>query len=265
MALSVAWVFSLARSGSSIVAYAAAAGVACPVADEILGPWDRTCEPYLYPAEQPRLAEAFAQSGYMLDPACIELANSIFLQLAGTNDRIVSKYPHLIEPPGMFESAFPGHRSIFLLRNPLHRLNSMHTRNQTAMSSASHDMDRFKAFAQQWQSHPNRMIYDDMRRDTLTFFRRVYDAWEWPVTDAQVVRAATYTRMQYHSESGVVDPGFAPPLPLSERRRSLTAPIVEQYLGDPMIRDLMEQVGWSTEASAYLPEPDELATARVEA
>lgn len=253
MPLSIAWVFSLARSGSSIVAYAAAAGVACPVADEIFGPWERTEEPYAYPPEQAELVGMFVRAGHVLDDACVEVANRVFRHIAGRSERLVSKYPHLVEPPGMFEAAFPGLRSIYLLRNPLHRLNSIHARGQGEMSSADDDIDRYKAFAQQWRAQPGRMLYDDMRRDTLTFFRRVYEAWGWPVTDAEVVRAATYTRLRYHSGSGVVDPGLAPAVPMSERSRSLSPAMVERYLGDPMIRDLMEQVGWSTEPSAYLP------------
>ena len=55
----VAWVFVLARSGSSITAYAAAAPWDLPVADEIMGPWDRTGEPYNFPPEQARLVEMF--------------------------------------------------------------------------------------------------------------------------------------------------------------------------------------------------------------
>ena len=53
----VVWLFSLARSGSSVAVYSAAAPWGHAVGDELLGPWDRTGEPYNYPAKQKDLAE----------------------------------------------------------------------------------------------------------------------------------------------------------------------------------------------------------------
>jgi len=277
MALSVAWVCSLARSGSSIASYAAAAGFGCPVADEIFGPWDRTVEPYNYPPEQWQLVQAFVQANYTVDSRCVSLASEVFEKIAtlgergaGTTDadtphsseassspapasRVVTKYPHLIEPPGMFENAFADHGFAYLLRNPLHRLNSLYIRNWVDAISSNYDMDRYKAFARQWLVQPYGLLYDDLRRDPAAFFQRLYRAWGWPATDAHVARAVHYVQSTYHADSAVVESAFTPTSPVSEQRMLMPVEAVEMYLGDPFILALMERVGWSLKAEDYLP------------
>lgn len=268
MAVSVAWIFSLARSGSSIVAYAAAAGFACPVADEVLGPWNRTVEPYNYPPEQWKLVEAFVRANYVLDDRCVSLCNGLFEQMGGVGPtelssgspahaaarRVVSKYPHLVEPPGMFEMAFPAHGTAYLLRNPLHRLNSLYARGWFDAISSNHDTDRYKAFARQWLVQPYGLLYDDLKRDPRAFFRRVYTAWDWPAEDHHIERAAAYTLSTYHGNSAVLESGDVPASPRSEQRMLMPPEAVQAYLSDPFIRALMERVGWSVNADDYLPQ-----------
>lgn len=270
MAVSVAWIFSLARSGSSIVAYAAAAGFGCPVADEVLGPWNRTVEPYNYPPEQWQLVEAFVRANYVLDQPCISLAQELFEKMAATGStaaagdslngkhtgeqrRLISKYPHLIEPPGMFKQAFPAHGSTYLLRNPLHRLNSLYSRNWFDSISSNHDMDRYKAFARQWLVQSYGLLYDDLKRNPAEFFRRVYKSWEWPADDTHVARAVQYVQSKYHANSAVLEPGDVPSSPISEQRMLMPPEAVQTYLTDPFILALMDRVGWSAKMEDYLP------------
>ncbi|MBC7772141.1 MAG: hypothetical protein H7210_06585 [Pyrinomonadaceae bacterium] len=273
MAVSVSWIFSLARSGSSIVAYAAAAGFGCPVADEVLGPWDRTVEPYNYPPEQWQLVGAYVRANYVLDQHCILLAQGLFEKMAASGDvaangpsavsgggeprRLVSKYPHLIEPPDMFEKAFPTHGAAYMLRNPLHRLNSLYARSWFDAISSNHDMDRYKAFARQWLVQPYGLLYDDMKRDPVTFFGRVYKAWRWPADEANVARAVQYVQSTYHGNSGDMEQGGNPSAPRSEQRMLMPLEAVTTYLTDPFILALMERVGWSVNVEDYLPRSGE--------
>jgi hypothetical protein len=263
MAVSVAWMFSLARSGSSIAAYAAAAGFGCPVADEVLGPWNRTVEPYNYPAVQWQLVEAFVRANYVLDERCVSLSDELFNAMAGdeitadaahvSQRRLVSKYPHLVEPPGMFEAAFPSHGTAYLLRNPLHRLNSLYARGWFDAISSNHDMDRYKAFARQWLVQPYGLLYDDLKRDPHAFFRCVYRSWDWPADESHVARAAEYARSTYHANSGEVQAGDDPSAPRSEQRMLMPLEAVRAYLTDPFILALMERVGWSVREEEYVP------------
>ena len=147
----VGWVFGLARSGSSITAYAAAAPWNLPVADEIMGPWDRTGEPYNYPPEQAKLVEMFKASHARLTPEIATLTRSLLTGLTeqSSSDRVVSKHPHLRFTPEEFAEFFPMDRGIWLIRNPLRRLASIHARGWTSIIRPNHDLDYFREYAEQ--------------------------------------------------------------------------------------------------------------------
>lgn len=257
----VGWVFGLARSGSSITAYAAAAPWNAPVADEILGPWDRTGEPYNYPPEQARLAEMFKASSASLTPEIVALTESILATLASANDRIVSKHPHLRFTPEEFAEFFPAHRAIWLIRNPLRRLSSIHARGWTSIIRPNHDLDYFREYAERWQSLPDdrTLVFESLKQDPRAFFAKVFAAWQWNASQADIANAIAYQRAQYHGASAQVEPEHAPSATLSERARSVPREAVDLYLRDPFMRKLFKRLGWSLKRYDYCEKPPPIA------
>ncbi len=285
------WVFSLARSGSSVTAYAAAAPWGHAVADEPFGPWDRTGEPYFYPREHLDLKREFFIAGERMDERTRELAERVLGEIAwranaaadmgaegatpGTG-RVVVKHPHTMLMPEDWREHFREwnagrgaaasrrddgdtlapceHRRILLIRNPLHRLNSMLWRKQHAAVGANWDLETFRVFAKRWlEAAPEeRVAYDELRRDPHTFFRRIYRAWEWEASDADVERAVAYARAKYHDASAHV---FARADPtkgvVSEKQRALPREAVEAYLADDLVREVAGRVGWPLQVEAY--------------
>jgi len=179
LAVDVVWIFSLPRSGSSVTAYAAAKPFGAVVADEVLGPWDRTGAPYNYPALQKQLVEAYHGSRCVLTPEVIGIATELFELLGEKTGRVVSKHPHLKPPPSEFHIAFPDHRAIWLMRNPLRRLNSLYTRGWTDDLRPNYELDHFKAFARNWMSLRERVVFEQMKRQPEQFFRLIYKHWGW--------------------------------------------------------------------------------------
>ena len=248
----VAWLFSLIRSGSSVTAYAAAAPWRAAVLDEPFGPWDRTGEPYNYPAEQARLKGLFDASRYALDAPVRGSLGRLLAASAPAGGRAVIKIPHQHPDPGEVAAAFPTHRAVYLLRNPLHRLNSVHLRGMDRESiGTNHDLAQFSAFARRWQREPNRVLFDDLQHDPGRFFRAIYRAWEWDHTPADLDRAAEYARRHYHAASKKVAPRSNPKNVVSVAKRALPDEAIDTYLSDPFVRDLMKSVGWSTDAEDY--------------
>lgn len=287
------WVFSLARSGSSVTAYAAAAPWGHAVADEPFGPWDRTGEPYFYPREHLDLKREFYLAGERMDGRTRELAERVLGEIAwrgtreetsggaapsGGTGNVVVKHPHTMLSPEDWRAHFrdpsvqrdePGgrrggdacvHRRILLIRNPLHRLNSMLWRKQDAAVGANWDLETFRVFARRWlEAAPEeRVAYDELRRDPHAFFRRIYRAWEWEASDADVEKAVAYARTKYHDASAHV---FAKADPtkgvVSEKQRALPREAVEVYLADDLVRAVSRELGgvgggaWAMEAGAY--------------
>lgn len=250
----VGWLFSMARSGSSAVCYAAAAPWRLPVADEPFGPWDRTGPPFFHPPVQLLLRDAFARAQCRLTPDVAALAAQLFDELAGRHDRLICKIPHEDPDPALVRSRFgPHHRVAFLLRNPLHRLNSLYRRGWLAACGPGFDLERFKRFARRWRAHPGRLVYDQLRTDPHAFFTALYRAWRWPVTRADLDVAVAYVRTRYHHRSRRVDPSRDPSRVLAETELALPPEAVETYLNDPFVRELMVELGWSTDPADYLP------------
>lgn len=246
---SVYWVISLARSGSSVAAYGAAAPWNVPIADEVFGPWDRTGEPYHYPKEQVELKELFWNVGEHLTPRVMELATAVFDAVAGDAGRVVMKQPHTMILPDEFDREFHNHptiehKSVYLLRHPLTRLNSLYARNWLGSIGPNHDLDRFKVAAERWLAHPHRIRYEDLRADARAFFKRIWDAWGWDYTEADVDKAIAYQQTKYHANSaklGQRKPGNE----LSEKQWAVPDEAVELYLNDPFVREVMAEAGWS--------------------
>ncbi|MGP1272213.1 MAG: sulfotransferase [Phycisphaerales bacterium] len=253
----VVWLFSLARSGSSITAYAGAHAAGAAVADEVLGPWDRTGEPYGYPPEQVELVEAFKHAHAHLTPEIAERTQALLEQLAareGTS-RIVSKHPHLRFTPDELAERFPTHRAVYLIRNPLKRLASIYARGWTSIIRPNDDIDYFREYAERWLSRPpeERLVFEDLHRDPHGYFARLLSAWGWPADAEAVDRAVVYQRAKYHGLSGEIESNRRPGRSLSDRSRTTPRDTVDRYLADPFMRDLFERCGWSLRRADYLP------------
>ncbi|MEQ8316236.1 MAG: hypothetical protein RIE77_10205 [Phycisphaerales bacterium] len=246
------WIFSLPRSGSSVTAYAAAHALGWPVADEPLGPWDRTVEPYNYPASQAELVKAHLAGQCMLeDPATIELATRVLGEIADGSEAIVVKHPHLRPPPAQFWRAFPEHRAVWLARNPLTRLNSLYARGWTDALRPNFELDHYKAFASHWSESSAPLTFEQFRANPSRFFTRLFKAWGLSKDKARVTRAVEYCEGHYHGSSKELEdraPSSAP----SEQSRSLPEEAVRMYLADPQISKLMRRNRWPRRASAYL-------------
>ncbi|MFI4893129.1 MAG: hypothetical protein ACIAQ0_06790 [Phycisphaerales bacterium JB058] len=258
----VGWVFGLARSGSSVTAYAAAAPWNLPVADEIMGPWDRTGAPYNYPPEQARLVEMFKASQSRLTPEVAALTRRLLVGLAQKQNanRIVSKHPHLRFTPEELIERFPSDRGVWLIRNPLRRLASIHARGWTSIVRPNHDLNYFREYAERWLSLPSdrTLVFESLRRDPRAYFAKIYGAWDWPFTEGDIDRAIAYQRAKYHGASGEVESDHTPKRAVSERARTVPPEAVELYLRDPFMRDLFERLGWSTRKYDYCERPPTL-------
>lgn len=279
----VCWLFSMTRSGSSVAAYAAAWPWRVPVADEVMTSFeDRTREPYNFPVEQRALRELYLSEGERLTPSVCELAERVLGQIAergaggggaglvsaGTGEavragegagtayagarRVVSKHPHDVIDVAEFRAAFPHHRAVHLLRNPLHRLNSIYRRDWRAIMGENHDLPRFKKIAARWREAEHRVVFDQMRSDPAGFFGAVWRAWGWEFGEAELAAAAAYQRTHYHASSAKVSVKKKPGRLYSEERFVVPREVVEMYLADGFVRGLMEEVGWSVRVEDYL-------------
>lgn len=249
----VGWLFSLIRSGSSAAAYSAAAPWGLPVADEVFGPWVRTGKVYRFPREQRQLVEEFKAAGHRLTPGVIDLANRVLGLLGAETGRVVCKCPHLLFTPEEFADAFPGHRAAYLIRNPLHRLNSHYLRGWEWMIEPDHDARIYTEFARRWLSAEHRVQFDDLRRRPQEFFAALYRAWGWEHSPRDLAAAAGYRAGHYHGSSKQTDAGKPTDRVDSERARALPAAAVGAYLDDPFLRGFMRDRGWSVRARSYQP------------
>jgi len=256
----VCWLISLPRSGSSVTAYAAAAPWGHGVADEIFGPWDRTGEPYCYPAQQRDLARAFEASRATFTPEVIDLANEVFAALGERTGVVICKHPHGIVYPGDLARAFPGHRALYLICNPVRRLNSLFARGwQDALPPGS-DVIRYRSLAALWQANPERAVaLDLLLSDPRAYYRRVFEAWGWAFEPGHVESAAEYARTRYHAASvrtsdRPVD-GFVADGPMVVPER-----VLERYFDDEQIVAFMRRMGWPDTIEAYTRADGERAT-----
>lgn len=253
----VGWVFGLARSGTSITAYAAAHATGAAVADEILGPWDRTGPPYSYPQAQAPLTERFKASHARLTPDIIAETNKLLATIAEREStaRVVSKHPHLRFTPEEFDQGFPDHHGVWLIRNPLRRLASIHARGWTSIIRPNHDLDYFREYAERWlaMDAARRVVFENIKKDATAYFRAVLHAWNWPTDDATLAQAVAYQRAEYHGKSGEREAGRSTKRSLSDTKRLAPAEAVDLYLNDAFMRDLFERCGWPLSRKAYLP------------
>ncbi|HED53112.1 MAG TPA: hypothetical protein ENJ00_02790 [Phycisphaerales bacterium] len=259
MTLDVRWVFGLARSGSSITAYAAAAPWNLPVADEILGPWDRTGKPYNYPPAQAELVELFKQTNASLTPEVADRTRALLRQIADAKgaDRIISKHPHLRFTPEEFHEQFPDDRGIWVIRNPLRRLASIHSRGWTSIVRPNHDLDFFREYAERWLALPDdrTLIFENLRRDPHAYFAKLYRAWEWNASQADIAKAVAYQQSNYHGKSGDIEPDHSPQTTRSDASKAVPEEAVYLYLNDPFMRRLFKKLGWSRRPGDYYPKP----------
>lgn len=250
----VGWVVSLIRSGSSATAYGAASPWGHPIADEALGPWVRIGAKYAFPPVQRDLVRAFADANWTISDQVVSLANQLFDELGADTGGVVVKHPHLDFHPDDFRAAFPDHGVVYLIRNPLHRLNSIYARGLLESLRPNHELEHFKEFARRWldQPEPQRLVFDDLKRDPKAYYRRIYQAWGWTHEESDLVTAASYTSANYHASCKELE-STSPDKPMSERTARLPQEAIELYLSDPFIVDLMTQLGWSTDAQSYEP------------
>jgi hypothetical protein len=248
----VLWIFSLPRSGSSVTAYAAAHALGCPVADEPLGPWDRTGPPYDYPAIQAELVQAHLAGQCMLeDPKTIALADRVLRAIAGGSDTLVVKHPHLRPPPDQFYKAFPEHKAAWLARNPLRRLNSLYARGWTDALRPNYELDHFKAFASNWQASRHPLTFELFQNKPRAFFKLLFKAWAVKANRAMIDAAVSYAREHYHGSSKELETR-EPTSAMSEISLALPESAVRMYLADPEIVSMMKKYRWPRRAEAYL-------------
>jgi hypothetical protein len=250
MAARVGWLFSMARSGSSVAAYGAAAPWGHPVADEIFGPWDRTEPPYHYPEAQLDLVAAFNVAGLRIDDESRRLALQLFEHFGRETGFVICKSPHIEPTPEDVARAFPDHAHVFLLRNPLHRLNSLHARNWLHACGPNHDLERYKTFARRWREAEHRVAYDDLRADPQRFFETILRAWGLDASPQHVNQAVAYAQGNYH-DSSLKMSGRKSSRPLSEAKLRLPNEAINAYLEDEFVRDLMLELGWSVDPADY--------------
>lgn len=288
-ALHAYWIFSLPRSGSSVTAYAMGAALSAPVADEVFGPWDRTGPPYNFPPRQKDLVAAHHACGCRFTPEVVEIATDVLTQIARRLPapdssrppphpgrlhtlrqrlaarllhtppadgelQVIIKHPHLRPEPAEFRAAFPTHRAVWLLRNPLTRLNSLYARGWTENLRPNFELEHYKAFARNWLAQPRRarVTFELMRRRPEAFYRQVMAGWGLRPAADQVAEAVQYARRRYHASSAEIDPAAAAQSPLSESRHALPREAVEMYLQDEFILALMRRQRWPVEVGAYV-------------
>lgn len=262
----VLWLFSLIRSGSSIAAYAAAAPWNHAVADEPFGPWDRTGEPYNYPRVQDDLQREFGLASHRLTPRVVGLAEALFESLASAppatltqkgSGTVIVKIPHHVPTPAQVAEAWPRHRAAYLIRNPLHRLNSLYVRGWLDPSpiGPNFDLEQYRGFARAWMAQPAhlRVTYDMIRHAPAEMYRRLYIAWGLAFTREHIDRAVAYASDNYHHASKQITTEHDTKRVLSESRNALPAEAVRTYLADPEMRELFRVAGWSTDPREYLP------------
>lgn len=265
----VLWLFSLIRSGSSIAAYSAAAPWGHAVADEPFGPWDRTGEPYNYPREQDELQRVFGASNHALTPRVVELATTLFEKLASDRTHgpatgtVIVKIPHDVPTPVQVAATWPTHRAAFVLRNPLHRLNSLYVRGWLDPSpiGPNFDLEQYRAFARAWLAQPAhiRITYDMIKSDPAEMYRRLFIAWRVAFTREHIDKAVAYANEHYHHASRHVTSEHDTKKVLSESRNALPREAVQTYLNDPEMREIFRVAGWTTEPRAYEMSPNRAA------
>jgi hypothetical protein len=233
-----------------VTAYAAAHGLGAAVADEVLGPWDRTGPPYNYPRLQHDLMRAHHGARCTLSPEVVDLAAELFDILGAETGKVVCKHPHLRPFPDEFRAAFPSHRFVWLMRNPLSRLNSLYVRGWTEHLRPNYELEHFRSFARNWRSQKQRMIFERLKRNPARFFRAMYRHWGVRPTEDQVARAVAYTQGSYHGSSGDIEKESAEQ-PVSERKWHLPEAALEMYLADDEVRKLMRKCGYPRLPGAY--------------
>jgi hypothetical protein len=255
VSVKVVWLYSLIRSGSSIVAYSSAAPWDHAVADEPFGPWDRTGEPYNYPKAQDDLQRAFGASAHRLTSRVVELADEVFGTLGRRTGTVIVKIPHDAPTPAQVRQTWPTHRAAFVLRNPLHRLNSLYVRGWLEPSpiGPNFDLEQYRAFARAWLAQPAhlRVTYDMIRQDPHEMYRRLFIAWGFAFTHEHIERATAYARDHYHHASKEITSEHTPTKVVSESRMALPREAVQTYLSDPEMREVFRVAGWTTDPRAY--------------
>jgi hypothetical protein len=249
----VAWLFSLTRSGSSAAVYASAHALGWGVADEPFGPWDRTGPPYNYPPEQVELHRAHRAATEILNERTNALFESVITRIAGNAPGVIVKMPHLMIRPEDLARLRSADRTAWLIRNPLDRLNSLHTRGWQDTIYPPHDLETATAFLHRYTRapRPHRLTFDAFSATPRKFFRKLWRAWDIPFTEDQIESAVRYRAQHYHESSADQQPGRNPHRVLSAHRRAVPAEAVACYLHDPVISAMFGRAGWNNDPGLY--------------
>lgn len=258
----VGWIFSLVRSGSSAAAYACAHAHDLRVADEPFGPWDRTAPPYDMPPIQRDLVRAFVAVGHTLNAEIVGMANELFRTLAQRDDlgRVVCKCPHLLFEPAEFETWFAGgsadvtHRCVYLIRNPLHRINSAYARSWERLLNDPTELEVFRTFLHRWNRAEHRFRFDDMLTKPKEFFAQMHRAFAFGNDPEAAARSARYAATHYHVSSAATSDHRGND-PISQRRWAVPPGIADAYLAYDEIRAFMQSQRWPLRHSAYQGRP----------
>ncbi len=252
----VVWLFTMTRSGSSAVVYSSAKALGYAVADEPFGPWDRTGPPYSYPPEQVELHKLHLAHDERLCTETIQLAERVFVRIAEQqqSDTVIVKLPHSMIDPAEVARFWPGHRTAFLIRNPIARLNSLYTRNWTDTIREPFDLETVRIFLHRYMHQPpaSRVTFDEFTSTPRRFFRKLWAAWDAEFSDDQVEIATRYKANTYHESSGETIAGRNPHRVLSEHRTDVPKQAIDAYLNDPVVGTFLRHTGWHETASDYL-------------
>lgn len=242
----VVWLISLPRSGSSVTAYAAAHPFGHTVADEFLGVWDRTGEPYNLPSMQADLVRIYQEDEFQLTERVVKLSHEVLDAIDAPTGVILVKHPHGLFPPKpTFQQAFPGHRVAFMLRHPLRRLNSLYKRGWLDSIPEGKDILRYKALIERYHDRPSAVVFfDDLRTEPRKFFEKLYKAWQLPFDEKHLDQAVEYASSHYHSNSAEIDANADPSQLLSQEEFVVPDDVVKRYMDDPIVEAFLREKGW---------------------
>lgn len=218
--------------------------------------------PYGYPESHRRVQQLFAKSGGVVDAAVAselrDLCEQMVHRSPGGGTGVVVKVPHLQMTPEQFRDHFPDWGSVWLIRNPLKRLNSLYTRRWNHFTYDQYDLEATREFIRRWLSVPasQRLVYEHLHLDPAGYFHRLFEGWGRDAGIDRARAACDYRDAHYHESSAELHHARSPSGVLSDHRRHVPLEAVECYLSDPLIRALFDRLGWDTNPATYSEEAD---------
>ena len=214
------------------------------------------------PRRQAELARAFRAVGHTLTAEIVGLASDIIRELAERDQSgkgwVICKCPHLMFSPKDFQTWFGRsgtsgirHHPVYLLRNPLRRVNSCYARHWEHMLNDPYELWVYLTFLNRWREAEFRVRFEDMLAEPGRFFRDLYDGWGLIASHDDVARAQEYLEQHYHDSSAEARPIESARTVLSESNWAAPREVLDVYLANEEILSLLEEQGWPTARRAY--------------